>query len=488
MLVTASPSLCDTMPAFNVLSRIQQWLQRRTFSVRHRITGAFLLLTLVSGTVLCLSAGFSYQFVRNHVIRWHLDPIMRLLITAENSGELRRSGERITVSSAALARTLRVHWYVDDRIPKDLRPDRSRVRELVRVKSDSYALTYRMPNGRSYAVVGKIKDIDELEKNMTVLALGCVVASLTAAAILAFWLSRKISRPLLNLAAKIKEGSSLENTPLYKRTDEVGQLARAFAGRECELRKFLNREQLFTGDVSHELRTPLTVLQGGVEILESRLAPTAEAPQLLPVITRMQRTITSMTATVNTMLLLARKPEQLEQRMFNISDLLRQEVEYLRTGLTGRPVTLHCTIPEHLAVFGNPQLAAMIVHNLLENAHRYTERGSISLYLAATHLCVEDTSPHIEPDVRDRMFQRGTRGNDSTPGSGLGLALVLRGCEHMGWQIRHELWEQGNRFRIIFSQTDVFSTDNAIPVTKSNHANTPVDSAGLEMYHADTGI
>ena len=47
--------------------------------------------------------------------------------------------------------------------------------------------------------------------------------------------------------------------------------ARAFAGREQALREFLNREQLFTGDVSHELRTPLTILQGGVEILESRL-------------------------------------------------------------------------------------------------------------------------------------------------------------------------------------------------------------------------
>ena len=80
--------------------------------------------------------------------------------------------------------------------------------------------------------------------------------------------------------------------------DEVGELARAFAGGQA-LREFLNREQLFTGDVSHELRTPLTVLQGGVEILESRLSGD---DKLLPIVVRMQRTVASM-AMVGTMLL-----------------------------------------------------------------------------------------------------------------------------------------------------------------------------------------
>ena len=80
------------------------------------------------------------------------------------------------------------------------------------------------------------------------------------------------------------------------------------------MREFLNREQLFTGDVSHELRTPLTVLQGRVEILEGRLSGD---DKLLPIVGRMQRTVASMTAMVGTMLLLARKPEQLEFRPFD---------------------------------------------------------------------------------------------------------------------------------------------------------------------------
>ncbi len=438
------------MQLFRFLSLAPACLRDHASSLKHRITGAFLLLTLMTGTVFCLSAYFTYDLALQYVIRWHLDPIMRLLITAEESGELHKSGERINVSSAALARTLRVRWYTGDAIPDDLLPDRARVRELVRIKSDRYALTYRTSDGKAYAVVGKIKDLDDLEEIMADLAFGCIVASLLASALLAFWLSRRITSPLRSLARTVKNGMPIEETPLCNRKDEVGQLARAFDERERELRHFLNREQLFTGDVSHELRTPLTIMQGGVEILESRLANDPGARQLLPVLERMQRTMEGMTATVETMLLLARKPEQLERRIFDMSAVARREGEEMRTALAGRPVDFIAEIPNRLDIHGNPELASMTLHNLLDNARRYTEAGSITLRLTQTGICVEDTAPPIDPDVRSRMFQRGIRGTNSTPGSGLGLSLVQRGCEHLGWQVRHELHEKGNRFRIIF--------------------------------------
>ena len=245
------------------------------------------------------------------------------------------------------------------------------------------------------------------------------------------------------------EGEALDDTLLCSRDDEVGDLARAFAGREQALREFLNREQLFTGDVSHELRTPLTVLQGGVEILESRLSGD---DKLLPIVGRMQRTVASMTAMVGTMLLLARKPEQLEFRPFDLCVLARQEEVEIRERLRGRPVTFSSLLPDRLTVLGSPELAAMVLHNLLDNACRYTEQGRILLEFRAEEMLLTDTAPVIDPDVRTRMFERGVRGTSKSPGSGLGLSLVLRGCERLGWKVAHEHWEGGNRFRVRFSQ------------------------------------
>ena len=215
------------------------------------------------------------------------------------------------------------------------------------------------------------------------------------------------------------------------------------------MREFLNREQLFTGDVSHELRTPLTVLQGGVEILESRLGGD---DKLLPIVGRMQRTVASMTAMVGTMLLLARKPEQLEFRPFDLCVLARQEEVEIRERLRGRPVTFSSLLPDRLTVLGSPELAAMVLHNLLDNACRYTEQGRILLEFRADEMLLTDTAPVIDPDVRTRMFERGVRGTSKSPGSGLGLSLVLRGCERLGWKVAHEHWEGGNRFRVRFSQ------------------------------------
>lgn len=438
-------------------------LRRR--SLKRRLMEAFFLLALTSGAVFSLSAYLTYDAIVTHVVRWHMEPILRLLVAAEEGGRGAARGGLPT--SGALAESLRVKWRTGDDIPEDLRPGRSSGRELVRIERDRYALTYRDEKGNDYAVIGKIKDLDDLEEVMLDVLLACVSGSLLAAGLLAWWLGRRLITPLLELARRVKAGEPLDGAPLCAREDEVGALARAFAGRERTLRDFLNREQLFTGDVSHELRTPLTVLQGGTEILESRLSGTPEGAGLLPVVERMQRTVASMTATVGTMLLLARKPEQLERRDFDFSALARREAENARLLLAGRDVALRCCVPETLPLRGNPELAALVLHNLLDNACRYTGRGAVSLEADAAGLTLTDTAPPIDPGVRARMFERGVRGTDRTPGSGLGLSLVQRGCERLGWSVSHEAWEGGNRFRVRFGPADAPPSGPSSPIRQT---------------------
>ena len=324
------------------------------------------------------------------------------------------------------------------------------MRELVRIKRDRYAMTYRDKEGQEYAIVGKIKDLDDLEEVMADIALACVAGSLIGAGLLAYWLSRRLVSPLVELTGKVNRGEALDDTLLCSRDDEVGDLARAFAGREQALREFLNREQLFTGDVSHELRTPLTVLQGGVEILESRLGGD---DKLLPIVVRMQRTVASMTAMVGTMLLLARKPEQLEFRPFDLCVLARQEEVEIPGTLAREACHLFQSVARPADGFWEAlSWPPWFLHNLLDNACRYTEQGRILLEFRADEMLLTDTAPVIDPDVRTRMFERGVRGTSKSPGSGLGLSLVLRGCERLGWKVAHEHWEGGNRFRVRFSQ------------------------------------
>lgn len=447
---TGGTAAWRTAASLNPLTALCNFMARRfrARSLSRRIAEAFLLLTLVTGGIFSLSAYLSYTYTITHVIRWHMEPIMRLLIAAEEGNALRK-GEVLSVNSELLAKELKVKWYMGDAIPDDLRPERSKVRELIRIKRDRYAMTYRNKEGQEYAIVGKIKDLEDLEEVMANIALACVLGSLIGAGLLAYWLSRRMVSPLVELTGRVNRGEALADTPLCSREDEVGALARAFAGREQMLREFLNREQLFTGDVSHELRTPLTVLQGGAEILESRLVGDE---RLFPIVARMQRTIASMTAMVGTMLLLARKPEQLEFRPFDLCALARLEETEIRERLQGRPVEFSCLLPAQVTVSASPELASMILHNVLDNACRYTEQGRILLEINGEEILLTDTAPAIDPDVRARMFERGVRGAGKSPGSGLGLSLVQRGCERLGWSVTHEYWEGGNRFRVRFTE------------------------------------
>ena len=64
------------------------------------------------------------------------------------------------------------------------------------------------------------------------------MGSLIGAGLLAYWLSRRLVSPLVELTGKGNRGEALDDTLLCSRDDEVGDLARAFAGREQALREF----------------------------------------------------------------------------------------------------------------------------------------------------------------------------------------------------------------------------------------------------------
>lgn len=109
--------------------------------------------------------------------------------------------------------------------------------------------------------------------------------------------------------------------------DEVGVLARAIASREEALRRFVQRESFFTGDVSHELRTPLTVMQGGLEVLELQLERLPGSERCAPTVERLQRTVRDMSATVGILLLLARRPENIELEPVDLALLVRDTAQ-----------------------------------------------------------------------------------------------------------------------------------------------------------------
>jgi len=66
-------------------------------------------------------------------------------------------------------------------------------------------------------------------------------------------------------------------------------------------------------------------------------------------------------------------------------------------------------------------------------------------------MTVEDTGVGLSDVDRDRIFERGYRG-DASHGSGLGLDLVRRVCDRVGWQVSaHQRFSGGTRFEVMFA-------------------------------------
>ena len=79
-----------------------------------------------------------------------------------------------------------------------------------------------------------------------------------------------------------------------------------------------------------------------------------------------------------------------------------------------------------------------MVEQLLSNALKYTQQGSVSIYMEGPFLCIRDTGIGIAPEDLPRIFDRGytgCNGRTDRKATGLGLYLCRRICDNLGHAI-----------------------------------------------------
>ena len=404
-------------------------------SLTRRIARAFVLLAVILAGFFCLVSYIAVEVIESQVIDARLDKIADTLI-----GHHLRSQPFDTPPD--------ISFFANDAIPAEMRAKEPGLHELLLDRREVAALI-RVEGGNRYAVV---QDMDDFEHAEFIIfsSLGAgFVSSLLLAVILGIATARRIVAPVRALADAIGGNARPSDLPSLDAGDEIGVLARAFAGRTEELQQFLMRERLFTGDVSHELRTPLTVMLGAAEVLKTQLA---NQPRSLDAAERLRRVAADTAERVSALLLLSRAPEQLGAPRIALNPLVRAELDRYQPLLRGKPV--ECRFEESADVWidARPELVGIAVGNLLRNACQHTEQGSVLVRLDAGRLAIEDTGPGIPTKVSERLFERFVRGRDDTvEGTGLGLSIVKRVVEHLGWEVHLERPDGGgSRFILTF--------------------------------------
>jgi signal transduction histidine kinase len=194
----------------------------------------------------------------------------------------------------------------------------------------------------------------------------------------------------------------------------------------------------FLANASHEMRTPLTVTSVNVQVVMKMLENMGgdlNGPEAAELLKNAQSEIMSLSRMVGGMLTLASMSEDAEKKKLDFSALLRGGVEMLRLTLAERGNAIETDIEKDLAVFGNADLLAQVLTNILQNTRAHTENGTVAVSAKKSGneitVVARDTGSGISPEILPRVFERGV----STGGTGYGLFLCKTAVESHGGRI-----------------------------------------------------
>ena len=243
-------------------------------------------------------------------------------------------------------------------------------------------------------------------------------------------LSREL-KPLKNLAQTLRARSpdATDALPIQGVPAEVRPLLDSLNHLFARTQEMMTRERRFTSDAAHELRSPLAALKVQTDVAQlSQDDPQAQEKAL----TQLHAGIDRASRLVDQLLTLSRLDsldslDGVEQ--IAMADLLQSAVMDIDPPAqqAGIDIRLNINAPE-VTRTGQQLLLSLLVRNLLDNATRYSPRGSVvDVTLDARRFTVRDNGPGISPDALARLGERFYRppGQDAT-GSGLGLSIVKR--------------------------------------------------------------
>jgi len=273
--------------------------------------------------------------------------------------------------------------------------------------------------------------------NKQALQAGLPIALLipVAAWILWFGACRAMGRiETLARAAAAQDENTISELPMKGVPSEISPFVIAVNRLLTRLRDAFASQRRFVQDAAHELRTPITAMTLQLENLKACPMDAETAAQVSQFEAGLKRT----KRLIEQLLRLARQeaPQKADAASsVDLAAFLRELISDLMPCADHRDIDVGLSVDIHATVRANPHELRSLLHNLLENALRYTpEHGVVDVRLFADggKVVVEivDSGPGIPPDLLPRVFDRFFRieGSD-TEGSGLGLAIAKHAAE-----------------------------------------------------------
>lgn len=299
--------------------------------------------------------------------------------------------------------------------------------------SENAAKYLRISQDKSqyYAVVDSIRHI----------IYGGMFFSIGAVIIVSFLFARYMAAPIMKLnkaAIDITQGN-LDRKIDLKRNDEFGTLADSLNNMAETLRadneklKILNEKQSqFFADITHEVRNPLHTISGALEMLELKNLQPEKKKQYMNTAQKQIKRIARLFEDIKTLQRYDFDESFITRKTFDLKQLV-EEMESAYQPIAekeGLKLSTKNLIP--CKVNADPDKIEQVLENLISNAIKYTNEGSVEVGFEMkeelVEVYVQDTGPGISKEHLDRLFDRFYRTDKARSrdkgGTGLGLSVV----------------------------------------------------------------
>ena len=220
-----------------------------------------------------------------------------------------------------------------------------------------------------------------------------------------------------------------------RQREQLEILSKELAAANAELKKLDQLKSDFLSFVSHQLRAPLTVIKGYISMIQE--GTYGQIPQnISEVLSKVFISNEKLIRLVNDFLNLSRIEQgrvQFEFEKASVAALVDEAVEALKDNAVKRGLQLLWQKPE-----GIPEITIdkskvyEIIYNLIDNAVKYTQKGSVSVLLSkkpkSILIAVKDSGIGISKEEIKQLFQRFGRAESgrkvNTGGTGIGLYVA----------------------------------------------------------------
>lgn len=200
----------------------------------------------------------------------------------------------------------------------------------------------------------------------------------------------------------------------------------------------LTREKHFLSSLSHELRTPMAIMAAALTLLNNSEAITAKDKNKLAKLNKAHLTMKQLT---NTLLQLWRGQQALTQqkqvshalqnKVFLLDELVENSVVACKEHFAKRTICFAVNMQGNTSLFGQLELADILITNLLRNACQYSVLGKVNVDIRDHTLVIEnDILAHSAENKTLELEESGI-----SYGYGVGLFLAETICQQQQWQL-----------------------------------------------------